>query len=107
MRKAKGAGPPLGFGNDYVAPPLLGEYKAKHPQLDIELELSDNPNWASHHKWDIIIYIGALNDSSLKMITLAKNQRFICASPEYIQEMGVSRGTSGSGQASLHCVEGK
>ncbi|MGF1717419.1 LysR substrate-binding domain-containing protein [Photobacterium chitinilyticum] len=78
---------PLGFGNDYVAP-LLGEYKAKHPQLDIELELSDNPNWASHHKWDIIIYIGALNDSSLKMITLAKNQRFICASPEYIQEMG-------------------
>ncbi len=86
MRKAKGAGP-LGFGNDYVAP-LLGEYKAKHPQLDIELELSDNPNWASHHKWDIIIYIGALNDSSLKMITLAKNQRFICASPEYIQEMG-------------------
>lgn len=78
---------PLGFGNDYVAS-LLGEYKAKHPQLDIELELSDNPNWASHHKWDIIIYIGALNDSSLKMITLAKNQRFICASPEYIQEMG-------------------
>ena len=78
---------PLGFGNDYVAP-LLGEYKVKHPQLDIELELSDNPNWSSHHKWDIIIYIGALNDSSLKMITLATNQRFICASPEYVQEMG-------------------
>ena len=78
---------PLGFGNDYVAP-LLGEYKRKHPQLDIELELSDNPIWSSHHKWDIIIYIGALNDSSLKMITLATNQRFICASPTYIQAMG-------------------
>ncbi|MDD1792846.1 LysR substrate-binding domain-containing protein [Enterovibrio sp. ZSDZ42] len=78
---------PLGFGNDYVAP-LLGEYKSQHPQLDIELELSDNPNWSSHHKWDIIIYIGALNDSSLKMITLASNQRYICASPKYVQEMG-------------------
>ncbi|MGF1777969.1 LysR substrate-binding domain-containing protein [Vibrio nomapromontoriensis] len=78
---------PLGFGNDYVAP-LLGEYKRQHPQLDIELELSDNPIWSSHHKWDIIIYIGALNDSSLKMITLATNQRFICASPTYIQAMG-------------------
>ncbi|WP_394210403.1 LysR substrate-binding domain-containing protein [Enterovibrio calviensis] len=78
---------PLGFGNDYVAP-LLGKYKTEHPQLDIELELSDNPNWSSHHKWDIIIYIGALNDSSLKMITLASNQRFLCASPKYIQEMG-------------------
>lgn len=78
---------PLGFGNDYIAP-LLGEYKIMHPQLDIELELSDNPNWAKHHKWDIIIYIGDLNDSSLKMITLAKNQRFICASPKYIERRG-------------------
>ncbi|WP_271274139.1 LysR substrate-binding domain-containing protein [Aliamphritea hakodatensis] len=78
---------PLGFGNDHIAP-LLEAYKRQHPQLDIELELSDTPNWASHHKWDIIIYIGALNDSSLKMITLRKNQRFLCASPQYIEEMG-------------------
>lgn len=78
---------PLGFGNDYVAP-LLGKYKVMHPRLDIELDLSDNPIWSTHHKWDIIIYIGDLNDSSLKMITLATNQRFICASPKYIQEMG-------------------
>ncbi|MGS0675853.1 LysR substrate-binding domain-containing protein [Shewanella sp. 0m-4] len=81
---------PLGFGNDYIAP-LLGEYKVKHPQLDIELELSDNPNWSSHHKWDVIIYIGALNDSSLKMITLATNQRFICAAPTYLQQMGTPK----------------
>jgi len=78
---------PLGFGNDYVAP-LLGKYKIMHPRLDIELDLSDNPLWSTHHKWDIIIYIGDLNDSSLKMVTLATNQRFICASPKYIQEMG-------------------
>ena len=78
---------PLGFGNDYVAP-LLGKYKVMHPRLDIELDLSDNPIWSTHHKWDIIIYIGDLNDSSLKMITVATNQRFICASPKYIQEMG-------------------
>ncbi|MFC5080871.1 HTH-type transcriptional regulator DmlR [Vibrio thalassae] len=79
---------PLGFGNDYIAP-LLGEYKTMHPQLDIELELSDNPNWAKHHKWDIIIYIGELNDSSLKMITLAPNQRFLCAAPKYIERKGM------------------
>lgn len=78
---------PLGFGNDHIAP-LLGEYKTMHPQLDVELELSDNPNWAKHHRWDIIIYIGELNDSSLKMITLASNQRFICASPKYVERRG-------------------
>ncbi|MDC5706521.1 LysR substrate-binding domain-containing protein [Vibrio europaeus] len=78
---------PLGFGNDYVAP-LLGRYKQMHPTLDIELELSDHPEWSSHHKWDVIIYIGTLNNSSLRMVTLAANQRFICASPQYVQEMG-------------------
>ncbi|WP_409526322.1 LysR family transcriptional regulator [Nitrincola sp. MINF-07-Sa-05] len=78
---------PLGFGNEYVAH-LLAEYKIKHQKLDIELELSDQPNWSTHHKWDIIIYIGVLKDSSLKMITLANNDRFICASPVYIEKYG-------------------
>ncbi|MGY6483445.1 LysR family transcriptional regulator [Vibrio parahaemolyticus] len=81
---------PLGFGNDYITP-LLAEYKMLHPELDIELELSDNPQWSNHHKWDVIIYIGALNDSSLKMITLAPNQRFICASPDYLAKKGIPR----------------
>ena len=79
---------PLGFGNEYIAK-LLAEYKIKHQDLDIELELSDNPNWSSHHKWDVIIYIGELRNSSLKMITLAKNKRFICASPDYLEKHGV------------------
>lgn len=78
---------PLGFGSDYIAP-LVGEYNVMHPKLEIDLELSDTPNWSIHHKWDIIIYIGSLSDSSLKMITLASNQRFVCASPKYIREMG-------------------
>lgn len=78
---------PLGFGNDYVTP-LLAEYKKQHPQLEIELELSDNPTWSHHHKWDIIIYIGKLQDSSLRMVTLAKNQRFLCASPDYLRQYG-------------------
>ncbi|CAM3077844.1 hypothetical protein VITU102760_19660 [Vibrio tubiashii] len=48
---------PLGFGNDDVAP-LLGRYQHMHPTLDIELELSDHPEWSSHHQWDVIISIG-------------------------------------------------
>ncbi|MFM2480452.1 LysR family transcriptional regulator [Celerinatantimonas sp. YJH-8] len=76
---------PLGFGNDYIAP-LLGQYSQTHSQLDVELELSDTPQWTSHQKWDVIIYIGQLHDSSLRMITLAPNQRFICAAPSYLEQ---------------------
>ena len=78
---------PLGFGNDYIAP-LVGEFHQQHPNLIVELELSDNPSWAESHKWDIIIYIGELRDSTLKLATLAPNQRFLCASPHYLKNHG-------------------
>ncbi|QUM80049.1 LysR family transcriptional regulator [Moritella sp. 5] len=75
---------PLGFGNDYIAP-LVGEFQQQHTNLTVELELSDKPSWAESHKWDIIIYIGELRDSTLKLATLAPNQRFLCASPDYLK----------------------
>ncbi len=78
---------PLGFGNDYIAP-LIGEFQQQYPNLTVELELSDNPSWAESHKWDIIIYIGELRDSTLKLATLAPNQRFLCASPHYLKKYG-------------------
>ena len=78
---------PLGFGNDYIAP-LVGEFQRQHANLNVELELSDQPSWAVSHKWDIIIYIGELRDSTLKLATLAPNQRFLCASPEYLNKNG-------------------
>jgi len=78
---------PLGFGNDYIAP-LVAEFQQLHRNLCVELELSDKPSWAESHKWDIIIYIGELRDSTLKLSTLAPNKRFLCASPEYLKEYG-------------------
>ncbi|WP_028865409.1 LysR family transcriptional regulator [Psychromonas aquimarina] len=78
---------PLGFGNDYIAP-LVGEFQRSHQNLSVELELSDNPSWADSHQWDIIIYIGELRDSSLKLALLAPNRRFLCASPDYLARRG-------------------
>jgi len=78
---------PLGFGNDYIAP-LVGEFQQQHTNLTVELELSDNPSWAESHKWDIIVYIGELRDSTLKLATLASNLRFLCASPDYLAKYG-------------------
>jgi len=79
---------PLGFGNDYIAP-LLAKFKTKHPSLRIELELSDQPDWSSLNVWDLMIYIGELKDSSLHLSVLARNQRFLCAAPEYLEKHGI------------------
>lgn len=78
---------PLGFGNDYIAP-LLGDYAAQHENLEVELTLSDDPHWATLHKWDLVIFIGELRDSSMHCIRLAANRRFICASPDYLSRRG-------------------
>jgi len=79
---------PLGFGNDYVAP-LVAEFQQLHQNLSVELELSDKPSWSDSHKWDLIIYIGKLRDSTLKLSMLAPNQRFLCASPDYLKQHGM------------------
>jgi DNA-binding transcriptional LysR family regulator len=78
---------PLGFGSKYIAP-LVTQFQQQYQNLSVELELSDNPDWAADHSWDIMIYIGELRDSSLRLSVLAPNKRFLCASPSYLKKYG-------------------
>lgn len=79
---------PLGFGRKYIAP-LITEFQQQHQNLSVDLQLSDNPDWSEKNSWDIIINIGELRDSTLKLSTLANNRRFLCASPQYIEKYGM------------------
>ncbi|MFT5759244.1 MAG: DNA-binding transcriptional LysR family regulator [Alteromonadaceae bacterium] len=78
---------PLGFGSKYIAP-LVTQFQQQYQNLSVELELSDNPDWAADHSWDIMVYIGELRDSSLRLSVLAPNKRFLCASPSYLKKYG-------------------
>jgi DNA-binding transcriptional LysR family regulator len=78
---------PLGFGNEYVAD-LAAQFQAQHKSVSVELVLSDSPNRQTLEAWDIVIHIGALRDSSMLQTVLAKNRRFLCASPEYVARHG-------------------
>lgn len=78
---------PLGFGNEYVAE-LAAQFRAQHPTVSVELVLSDSPNRQALDAWDIVIHIGSLRDSSLLQTVLAKNRRFLCASPDYLARHG-------------------
>lgn len=79
---------PLGFGNEYVAD-LAAQFQAQHKSVSVELVLSDSPNRQTLEAWDIVIHIGALADSSMLQTVLAKNRRFLCASPDYIARRGM------------------
>jgi len=78
---------PLGFGSRYIAS-LVTQFQQQHKSLSVELELSDNPSRVGDHSWDIMIYIGELRASSLRLSVLAPNKRFLCASPCYIEKYG-------------------
>ncbi len=79
---------PLGFGRRYIAP-VVAAFRSRHPEVSIELELSDRPGRATASAWDVMIHIGALKDSTLRLQRLAPNERYLCASPVYLKRRGM------------------
>mgnify|MGYP003626424728 CR=1 FL=1 len=75
---------PLGFGTQHIAP-IVAEFQKLYPTTEIDLLLSDNPQWSDKYSPDVMIYIGHLKDSSLQRIFLAKNKRLLLASPNYLR----------------------
>jgi DNA-binding transcriptional LysR family regulator len=81
---------PMGFGGAHIAP-LAARFRALHPALAFELELSDRPNLRLHEGWDVVVHIGPLRDSSLRQLVLARNRRYLCAAPAYLARHGSPR----------------
>ncbi|MCU0633436.1 MAG: LysR family transcriptional regulator [Gemmatimonadaceae bacterium] len=79
---------PLGFGRAYVAP-VVGAFAAAHPEVSVELTLSDRLGRLPETTWDLAIHIGSRRDLSLVMRTLAPNDRIACAAPAYLDRAGV------------------
>jgi DNA-binding transcriptional LysR family regulator len=78
---------PLGFGRAYVAP-LASELRRRHPNLRIELTLSDRIGRLPEEAWDVAVHVGALPDSNLALHRLAPNERWLCAAPGYLAKEG-------------------
>lgn len=77
---------PFGFGRQRIAP-LLSRFATAHPQLRIHLDLRETP-WPDRHDSDAVIHIGRISDSSWVARTLVSNERWLCASPEYLAIRG-------------------
>ena len=77
---------PFGYGRHRIAP-ALGIFTQRHPDLRIQLDLRESP-WTNRHDADVVVHIGAVRDSSWVARTIAKNERWLCASPAYIERDG-------------------
>ncbi|MCW2290788.1 DNA-binding transcriptional LysR family regulator [Pseudomonas sp. BIGb0408] len=90
----------FGYGRKFVAP-LLSRFARRHPSLKVHLDLRETP-WPDRHDSDAVIHIGAVRDSSWVARTLATNERWLCASPAYLDTHG---GPQNPGELAAHrCI---
>lgn len=78
---------PLGFGRKYVAP-LVAEFRESHPELSIDLTLSDQMGRHPAKSFDILICVGQLPETGLIRRTIAPNRQIVCASPGFVERHG-------------------
>ncbi|CAN1544143.1 LysR Transcriptional regulator [Paracoccaceae bacterium] len=79
---------PLGIGRRLIAP-RVPAFKDQFPQIDVRLRLSDRGVDVVAEGIDVAFHLGLLDDSTLKVRTVADCPRLLCAAPAYIDRRGM------------------
>jgi DNA-binding transcriptional LysR family regulator len=77
----------VGFGENCVIP-LIGEFLALYPKVELELTLTDGVVDLVGERTDVAIRVGPMKDSALKARKLMQGTRAIVASPAYLARHG-------------------
>jgi len=77
----------LGFGRTVIAP-LISLFAARHPDVEVQLQLSDRAIDLVEDAYDLGIRFGELPDTRVNARKILSNRRFLCASPAYIKRHG-------------------
>ncbi len=78
---------PSTFAQMYVAP-ILPEFMDAHPDLSLDLHLSDAQFDLIEGSYDLALRNAVLADSSFTARKLADDTRILCASPAYLEQHG-------------------
>ncbi len=78
---------PSTFAQLYIAP-ILPRFLDQHPDLTLDLRLSDVQFDLIEGSFDLALRNAPLSDTSLKGRKLADDRRVLCASPEYLARHG-------------------
>ena len=81
---------PLSFGVRVLAP-LIPEFHAQHPGVDLQVVLSDQLVDPVQGGFDVTVRIASLPDSSLAARQIMPAPRVLVASPAYLERAGVPR----------------
>ncbi len=79
---------PVDLGRTRLVP-LLDGFMAEHPNVDIDLMLSDGYVDLVGQGVDLGLRYGALSDSSMRARKLGNNRRLVCAAPHYLEKFGI------------------
>jgi len=78
---------PVYFGELHIAP-LLAEFGRRHPDVRLELSLSDRFVDLAAEGFDLAVRIGALSGASLSVRRLVRDPMVACAAPAYLERRG-------------------
>lgn len=81
---------PLGFGRTVIAP-LVSTFTARHPDVEVQLEVTDRPIDLIETGFDLAVRFGELPDNRINARRIMSNRRFLCASPAYLEKHGTPK----------------
>ncbi|WP_236248072.1 LysR family transcriptional regulator [Pseudomonas mosselii] len=79
---------PVDLGQHCIVP-LLDRFLAEHPDVSIDLDLTDGYVDLVGQGIDLAIRYGTLADSALRARPLGDNRRVVCAAPDYLRRHGI------------------
>lgn len=80
-------GAPQTFGVLHLAA-LWGRFAAENPRVSLDIVLSDSVLDIVEERYDLVVRIAQLPDSSLVSRSLARTRMVLCASPVYLAQRG-------------------
>ncbi len=78
---------PVTYGELIIAP-LINNFITRYPELEVELQLSNQKMDLVAEGYDLGIRQGQLQDSSMMAKRLASRTLYVCATPGYLAEFG-------------------
>ncbi|VEB26015.1 putative HTH-type transcriptional regulator [Actinobacillus lignieresii] len=78
---------PMDFGSRFVAP-YLGQFMTTYPNIQLNIEFSDRRVDVVAEGYDLVLRIGALEDSSIVAKRIARSELVLIASPDYLAKQG-------------------